>query len=168
MQLMIDIETLDTRVTAKVLSIGYCLFKKTGLYASHVWKLNIDEQDDRTVSQSTLDFWLSQSDEARNALLAVKTTPLETIRREIKSMLSFFNVSAVWTNGPDFDTAILNSLFGEQLWPFYINRCFRTLRDLCPKKFEEPRTGLHSAKDDAVYQARAAIFYQAELGYIKD
>ena len=61
---MLDFETLDTAVTATILSVGIVKFDPngTGILDEYYAKVNIDEQTayNRTISDSTLAWWSKQ------------------------------------------------------------------------------------------------------------
>ena len=159
---MVDIETMDTAPTAVVLSIGLVLFDpyepETPTHDFY-WVVDTEEQDvgGRTRSESTALWWAEQSPEART-VLAATGLPVDQVLKQLFSYMRSDEVEHIWANGPDFDCVILADLArGHGAWPFWKNRCYRTIKNLAlPKTYIKPeRAGTHhNALDDAVYQAR--------------
>lgn len=164
---MIDLETLDTAPTAVILSIGACAFdpQRGDIGSVCHLKLEIDSQIrlGRTISGRTVDWWMNQSVEARDALFSEEA---QKARRPVKQALVEFSSwlgkpDGVWGNGADFDLVLLGNLYDSfglvRPWSFSKNRCFRTLKNLFGN--EPPaREGVHhDALDDAMYQAKWAI-----------
>jgi|LSQX01.1.fsa_nt_gb exodeoxyribonuclease VIII len=158
---MVDLETLDTATSAIVLTVGIVAFdpKTFATLERHHFVLQLAPQEarGRTKSQDTMKWWAQQSEEARTAAFGGARTPIETALDEIAEVL--FNTAGVWGNGASFDNAILADLyrsFGrQQPWPFYLDRCFRTIRSAANDFDEPPREGIHhNAMHDAVHQVR--------------
>lgn len=157
-----DIESLDTKLSAIVVSIGAIWYDPNTdeLGDQYYNVLNIAEQRDvgRSDSPETITWWAQQSPEAR-AVLEAPHIPVQIVLKQLGDFM--FGVQGVWGNGVDFDNAIIGDLyrsFGVRApWSFSKNRCFRTIKNLpLPKTFVEPvREGTHhNALDDAIYQAR--------------
>lgn len=141
MELMFDIETLDTQPTAVVLSLGAILFNPDGTIVDRFYRaLDIQAQLNagRTVSQDTLLWWSQQSSNARDEAFS-------PVRKTVPSVLGEFycfvgnsphdnNVTKFWCNGPAFDGIILESLARDfnHLIPWRYNqlRDQRTLVDM--------------------------------------
>lgn len=167
----IDLETLDTKPSALVLSCGlvafdpeagYIVDRRYVRFSQHA--LDAQMSIKRTMSPATVRWWAAQSDDARRVLTdddlnVYHLLPgLECIRGLFQ--LHAPSLEGVWGNGSDFDNAILGSLFQDagdrQPWSYGRNRCLRTLKNLSlPKTFIKPeRVGTHHhALDDAEYQA---------------
>lgn len=139
MEIMFDIETLDTKPTAVVLSLGAVMFERDGTVVDRFYRvLSIQEQIDagRTVSESTLLWWLGQDHNA----IAEAFAP---VRRPVASALGEFygwakekpvaSITKFWANGPNFDGTILEDLarnFGALVpWGYNQLRDQRTLVD---------------------------------------
>lgn len=166
---MIDLETLDTVPSAVVLSIGAVLFDPNSSYIGETFyaKLEVETQVNagRTKSPQTLEWWAKQSDQARLEAFGMEGKQptdevLSSLRQYINRAISEHELAGVWGNGSDFDNVIVADLYrsfgASNAWPFWMNRCFRTLKDLRkPMTFIKPqRRGTHhNALDDAVYQA---------------
>lgn len=170
---MIDLETLDTVATSKVLSIGLCFFNKK-IEASYCFYPTLVDQLNRTMSEDTLLWWLSQNEEARFNITNGAHQPLKEVMQQIRDLvISNRPINMVWGNGSDFDNAIIQSLFRDAAievpWQFWYNRCFRTIKDIA-KSFKievtVERTGAHSAMQDAIYQAKVVMELQQRLARI--
>lgn len=165
---MVDLETLDTKPTAIILSIGACLVNWDKGEPTDPFYVIIDPascaEAGLTTSSSTQAWWDKQSAEARK----VFTDPnvhLITALAQFSTYLNRFNRSKVrlWGNGSDFDNTIIANAYGalglDAPWKFYNNRCFRTVRKVMGGQFEEPtRAGTyHNALDDAKHQTRVLL-----------
>ena len=157
---MIDFETLSTNPNAAVLSLGAVILTSAGLTGEEFY-VNIDGQDcinlGLHVSQSTVDWWATQSQEAKDAL--------EVDKKPLLEAMTLFNTwvkkaggSHVWGNGADFDNPILKSCY-EAInadTPFipYNGRCYRTIKSIPGMPKMSKRIGTHhNALDDAKSQA---------------
>ena len=166
---MLDIETLDTAPTAVVLSIGAVLFDphtgETGLtfYANLAHTLDAQQRLGRTISGSTIAWWMGQSEEAR-AVFTPKIPNEQPLPRILERLEPMLSSRQVWGNGSDFDNVIMGSLYRSiehpVPWRYSDNRCFRTLRALAKDRgfaseIDLPREGIHhNALDDALHQVK--------------
>lgn len=162
--LMIDIETMDTKHSAVVLSIGAVFFdtqtKKLGpeFYST----LHIQPQLDlgRTVSGDTLHWWMQQDNRAR--VSSTQLTPRPN-RDTIEDFIEFVTRTASqgalpWGNGSCFDISIIESLLKsyEALvpWKFWNIQDLRTFnRFIAGGEKHKPPTDAHNALADAKAQA---------------
>lgn len=174
---MVDLETLGRRAGCKVLSIGAVVFGPKGLGAEFYMEVQRDHQPNLHEDQDTVDWWAKQSPEARERLFSnVGKVPLKHALEAFNDWLEKLtdrdakgNLNAcVWGNGADFDNAILNVAYAEvcveaPAWPFWNNRCYRTLKGMKPS-VKLVRTGVyHNALDDAKSQAEHAVRLMTEL-----
>jgi len=120
---MIDIETLDTSPDAVVLSIGAVLFNAH----EHERWADIEADKDRhfhqalnctsqvsigrTISVSTVFWWLDRSKAAQSALLNRQRFQVADVLQELNRFV--YGVQNVWANGPSFDLTILRSLYKD-------------------------------------------------------
>ena len=174
----LDLETLDVTSTAVVLSIGAAAFNLDEI-DSHddftadrlfheTLKLQPQIDLDRTISASTLMWWMNQSKAAQSAISD------EAQQRGIEYALTSFNdfvqlhkANYIMGNGNMFDNAILRSLYSDfghrypvPFWADIDLRSFHVMSGL-PKQ-QMTRGVAHNAQDDAVHQAIAAqTYYQA-------
>lgn len=168
---MIDVETLSTRQSAVILSIGFCDFdSEEPVFSgeSQFYLLDVDDQlrHGRTVDFSTIKWWNSQSEAARREVF------LEGPRSKLVPVLmtlaaSCKNFDCVWSHGSNFDLAILENAaesYGINLNLFKRVRDTRTLahavslldRKLpAENRIKRVSSDLaHSAKEDAIAQAK--------------
>lgn len=165
-EVMVDLETLDTGPSAIILSIGAVKFdldKGTiddeGFYASISVDSNLAQG--RTMSESTLLFWLKQPKEAQVVFHEPKIH-LEDALNQFTEWLGHAKFR-MWGNGPAFDlvkVADAYRSFGwDHPWEFWNERCVRTYRSL-PGAEKVPKVApavAHHALHDAVAQAQHVI-----------
>jgi exodeoxyribonuclease VIII len=171
---MLDLETLGTKSGCVVLSIGAVLFDRpTGAISKEFYRV-IDIQSclaaGLTIDQSTWNWWLQQSDEARVILFDKKAQQLKNVLYDFDLFLSDITYKKqdikLWGNGSDFDQPILSTCYDKlgmtQPWIYYNNRCHRTFKNVHPEIKPEPSGIYHNALDDAKYQVKQhALVYQA-------
>lgn len=169
---MIDIETLDTSPSAVILSIGAVRFDVENLGAiGDSFHRHIDIESNlkygRTVSGSTILWWLDQDAMARKNITSAQTESLYAVLGQLGQFIK--PNDRVWGNGASFDNVILGDAYRRcdlpQPWRYWSDMCYRTLKNVykhVPKpKFEGVE---HDALDDARYQA---LHLQAIYQHIK-
>ncbi|WP_420911287.1 3'-5' exonuclease [Yersinia ruckeri] len=164
---MIDIETLDVKSTAVILSIAAVFFEPTSGDLGHEFYVSIStdiEQIGRTTSISTISWWLKQSDEARSAVTSTRGKSLVEALTDLSSFIEKYSVDEVqvWGNGKDFDCEILQNAYAwaglECPWHFRNTLDVRTIVALGISKGLDPKRTLefvgtkHNALDDAKFQ----------------
>ncbi len=157
---MIDLETLGLRQDAAFVSVGACMFDPdTGRIGEIFY--NVVDWDDalctRTVSGSTLKWWMQRSEAAKKAI-AVEGRPVSAVLRSLTSWFKLSNGVRVWSNGATFDISMLeNAYAGDEPWQFWNVRDVRTICDLAShlvsKKDIQLEGTQHNALDDAIHQA---------------
>jgi exodeoxyribonuclease VIII len=170
--IIVDLETLDIRPTAKILSIGAVKINSDTLkihspFYSNIHQNSYKDSKKFTQSESTLKFWADQSPEAK-AVLKVNQFELKDVLNAFSDYIG--EGSYVWGNGASFDNAILEwtySVYGiRQPWKYSHNMCYRTIKKMHPM-FELPFEGIqHYALDDAIHQARHLVCICKEKGLI--
>lgn len=161
--LMIDLETLDVKPSAVVVSIGAVWFDgKDRLGAEFYEVCDLDDQFryGRTMAPSTVKWWLQQSAEAREVFIKPPTKTSKVLADFVDFLGEGNKWAKVWGNGADFDNIILGGLYETygvaRPWSYGNNRCFRTLKNLY-QIIPPNRVGTHhNALDDAKYQAEWA------------
>lgn len=169
--LMIDLETMSSRHNAIVVSIGLTAFDKTGVEPSGLRVVVArDPQREymRDESADTMAWWQKQAPEARHVFEEPQAPVMEalvTVRGYIEAETDGPKAVEVWGNGADFDLPIITSLFQDFKiavpWKFYNHRCFRTLKNMMPKRYKiitgELKNPLkHDCLADARWQAEVA------------
>lgn len=162
--IMLDLETLDTKESAIVTAIGAVKFdpKTFEIIDTFHQKLKWIEQESagRTLSARTVLWWLQQSPEAVKAMLEGAVAPdvglknFDTWAWKGNQSLDAFGL---WGNGVDFDNVILASCYDSMKmarpWGYKQNRCFRTFKNEWPEVDMPARVGVHhNALDDALSQ----------------
>jgi len=177
---MIDIEALDRKPTAAILSIGACMFEPfKDLITSNAFYVCLDLQDvvsrGGTIGVPTLLWWLKQDQEIRDETFGGKT-PLRKGLRNLKEWFKTFQPERVWARGTTYDISILThgySCIGENPpWKYNEVRDSRICDDmfLSHIKFQEElfaqrsnRKLAHSALADAIHQAKEVKLYLQHL-----
>lgn len=167
--LMIDIETMSTRPDAALLAIGAVTFTVAdGVDHSNAREWLVDLGDSVAhggrMDPDTVLWWTQQSERARRGLVATRQLRESAALEGLAWMISGLPPKPwIWGNGADFDLVVIGSALDRHhmrpLWPFWQQRCLRTLRKLlphvpAPDRAEEEK---HSALRDAVHQAEHAV-----------
>ncbi len=157
---MIDLETLCVKHTAKVISIGAVEFNVNTGHLGREFYCAVDRhtQAERTESQSTLNWWAKQSQEAQDAAFnapdaGLLSSALNGLRRFIKPS------QVVWGNGSTFDISILEDAYNfASPWKFFnVNDVRTVVRMAKVIGIDRPpmKVGTsHNALDDAIHQAK--------------
>lgn len=159
---MIDLETLSTNPNAVILTVGgvkFDPFTKTEPSQGMYFRVDVDSQTElgRDVMQDTLDWWGKQDPKIMEEALGDHDRI--NLQQAIKTINKWcVGVDVFWCQGPLFDYAILQNLYGQLgvpvPWNYWQIRDSRTLFNLVPKDPNEVRTGLHNALEDCYFQAR--------------
>jgi hypothetical protein len=160
---MIDLETLDVLPTATILTIGAVKFDPVGRDVEEkscekfYVRVDVDSCDrlGATVSQSTLDWWAGQSQEAQNE--AFDPNNRISIEDAMTQLYKFcWGAKRVWSHGAGFDVIILEWYFrkiGKAIpWSCWEVRDTRTIFDLGINP-NRPPVLKHHALEDAWNQA---------------
>lgn len=176
--IMIDIETLGIKTDCIILSIGACFFDiNSGEILSTFYKIvDIDSQVKfRSISAVTIKFWINQNSDSVNKIFnSEEVLDLHLALNELTNFISQYKEEEipvyVWSNGADFDIAILShacyQLDLKIPWDYDCTRDVRTIVDLAyPHIIEDYYyyfEGIpHYALDDAINQAKyVSILYQ--------
>lgn len=163
---MVDLETLGTQPDAAIVSIGAAVFTaRSGILDTFYMVVDPETAvaDGATMDVSTILWWMQQSGEAK-AVFKEQKVPIRTALTCFSAWIGGFDVQGVWGNGAAFDNVILQSAYRnagmKAPWPFYKDRCYRTLRSMMdPLKEAAPgRSGVHHhALSDALHQAEHMV-----------
>lgn len=158
---MIDVETLDTRPSTVLLSIGAVRFD---IEKPHVlgdeFHVHIDIDSclaaGRTVSGSTILWWLDQDEQARRKITEAHRIKLHDALLQLSTFIK--DKDRVWGNGAAFDNAILSDAYRSagipQPWRYWGDMCYRTLKNLYRHVAKPDFEGVkHDALADAKNQA---------------
>lgn len=170
----IDLETLDTKPGATILSLGAVKFDPKSDSEPHselYIKIDIDEQDKlgRSVSDSTIEWWSKQDPAAmEEAFDPEGRLSVEEALRQVTKWCVGLDV--LWGQGYGFDMTILEDMYrsvGMPIpWNFWQVRDSRTLFAACNK---DPRkilgqNNLHNALADAYFQGKGIQLAYKEIG----
>jgi len=163
MHVMIDLETMGTRPNAPIIAIGAVTFDANATYDEFYVNIDLESavnDSHAVVDPKTVLWWMEQSGEARSALRGDKKKIL-TALYEFRDWLKPDKPEGVWGNGASFDNTILSETYRRMNltppWPFWADRCYRTMKNMYPQ-IEMDRSGVHhNALDDAKSQANHLI-----------
>lgn len=162
---MVDLETLSTRVDGVVLSIGAVTFSPWGTGYGRPFHESISASDSTRrgmrVDSSTFAWWLEQGATARQAIADKMSGDLpHSIATAVTRFATWLPVNPViWGFGSDVDVARLQGLFErcetKTPWHYRDVRCLRTLGALIdPMQVLRPSPQVaHDALADAKAQA---------------
>jgi len=169
----IDLETIDVKPQATVLSLGAVKFNPFSFDEPHsdlYFKISIEDQDSlgRTASDSTLEWWSKQDPAIMEE--AFDQTDAITVDQALARISKFaVGVDTFWGQGYGFDYTMLEDMFRSQKlpipWNFWQILDSRTLFRVCkqdPRK--QIQNDLHNALADAYYQSKAIQIAYKELG----
>lgn len=174
---MLDAETLSTRTSAAIISIGAVRFdinsgevSDNGFYSSV--SIDSNTESGRHISESTLLFWMAQGESAK----IVFNEPKVHLLQALNDLTTFIGDDDcfVWSCGAAFDIPMIESAyhgFGlEAPWKFFNARCYRTYKGLPgAPKMTKPATVKHHALHDAHAQAvhaceiHSALFLRSNM-----
>ena len=170
---MIDLETLDTKPSCQILSLGAVKFNALTNDEPHselYIKPDIDQQDKlgRTTSDSTIEWWSKQDPKAmEEAFSEAGRMDMDTMLDQLTKWL--VGVDTIWGHGYGFDITILEDLYRNCKrpipWQFWQVKDSRTLFSCCkvdPRKAMQ--SDLHNALADAYFQAKSVQVAYKELG----
>lgn len=164
--IMIDIETLGTKSTSAIVSIGAVEFNSDGIVRMFYQRVDIDDclKHGLTVDGPTVEWWMCQGDAAR-AVFDDPGIPLDAALVLLAQEFDWGD-KKVWCNGLNFDLPILDNAYAacgfRSPWAYYNGRDYRTLvkevysAGEVSKARVEPAVA-HNALEDAKAQALTLI-----------
>lgn len=171
MNIMLDLETLSTRMNAAILTIGAARFTEDRIEDYTFYRavtLDSNTRLGRHIDGGTVAWWMAQDDVVRAAAfadpsavdLAVALVEFATwFRGAATARTGEAEPVYLWGNGANFDVSILQSAYEATdmpvPWGFRDVRCMRTIRALAGAScIARPEVGhAHNALDDARAQA---------------
>ena len=173
-QIVIDLETGDTRSQAAILAIAAVAFDDKDYKLENISSMSRTVDLDSclrkgcTVGGNTIKWWLQQSEEAR-AQICGASVPLVEALSDFRNFM-IYHVSnieeyRIWCRGASFDFPILAHAFDlydtPKPWDFRSERDTRTEleffdRSSFPRQDDETA---HSALGDCMYEARCLMEY---------
>ena len=171
MDIMLDLETMGVGSNAAIIAIGAVSFDINGVNSQFYEKVNLESsvKCGGEIDPSTVMWWMSQSDDARNVFLDEgDSVDLSNALLRFSAWCVEENVENVWGCGSTFDNVIISNAFArcriEKPWPFWSDRCYRTVRDMFPNVPFERFGTHHNALDDARTQAIHLVKILNSLG----
>ena len=158
LNVMLDLETMGTRVGCAIASLGAVEFDPMTGEPGKEFYQTVDLESCQAaglhLDAGTVVWWLGQSEEARQALLK-DPRPLGQVLVDFRAWLP--TKSLLWGHGADFDPPILVECYRvmgfKQPWERRNVRDTRTV--LAQASMEMGKhEGLHHALEDAKYQAK--------------
>ena len=116
MEMMIDIETLDVKPTAVVLSVGAVAFERSGQIRDRFYRvLDVQKQTKlgRTVSFDTVQWWMDQEPDAQAEAFATVRQRVADVLTDLNAYCRKYDSNTYWALGPQFDYIILESLHDQ-------------------------------------------------------
>jgi hypothetical protein len=155
---MIDIETAGTNKDACILTVGAQIFDPfVSGYSeqSYYARIDIDSQPNRSIDQSTIDWWSQQPPGSLEEAIGGKDRkPLQQVLIELSRFI--FHCDHVWANGISFDMNILEDAYKSYKialpWKYYRVRDARTIYALYPGLEKLPAS--HNSLEDCQRQIR--------------
>jgi exodeoxyribonuclease VIII len=156
---MVDLETMGNKADAAIIAVSAVRFSTEHGTLSRFYRVVGLESSLRCggrVDASTIVWWMQQSNEARSAITEGERLDLAVVLQEFTAWMPE-ETTSVWGNGAAFDNVILRGAY-ERLglqppWPFWADRCYRTLKVLHPEVPFVRQGTHHHALHDAESQA---------------
>lgn len=174
---MVDLETWSAQPDALVISIGAAKYDPNGTGVIDSFEVHIDPEDAQRygfhIDARTVMWWMSYDrNDARKIFMEA---PKVDVGTALEGFWQWFkegdDVEGVWGNGAPFDNVILRTMHEkagvECPWPFWMDRCYRTVKSATSAPDMSTRHGTHhSALDDAISQALHHQEIVKALGYV--
>lgn len=167
-EIMLDLETMDTKPTAAIIAIGAVKFDPDRKLILDRFYSRVDPQScidaGLTVSGDTFLWWLKQSPEARAEFAGGKLPPVTLATQGFSAWVERGRAPVgnpkkpnVWGNGATFDNVILANVYSAlkttKPWGYTGDRCYRTVKALFPHIPVRDFGTAHRADHDAEKQA---------------
>lgn len=160
--IMVDIETLSLRPSARVLQVAAVAFNLSeGIVQERVWVLDQGQQPHRHTDINTVKFW-AETNCRRLITLVSGESRIEDVITGLNEMSQAYNPEGWWAHSPSFDLMILEDLFrtvkGQTPWTFRQMIDTRTLSYLTGVKVAKAKEAdQHDALADAKAQAEWVV-----------
>lgn len=169
--LMVDLETLDTKTSATILTLGAVRFDPYSSAPMKELYLRVDltSQDSLgcTVSDDSLNWWKQQDVSIMEEAFDPRNRiPIHEVINQFHALA--WNCDAFWSHGATFDLMILQNIYDRlgrtYPWNFWQMRDTRTLFDIGHDP-EMPQGSKHNALEDAKRQAIGVRNVYRKLNY---
>lgn len=168
MHLMVDVETLSTRIDAHVLSVGAVIFDPADSEGFHYdraeklveggLRIIIEpEPQGRHIDPGTVMWWLSQDNHSREALFNGEPFTLKAALQKLGFYVRAYEIEEFWSHGISFDLMILQHAY-DQLgiippWGYRTFRDTRTVFSLLKASSYDDLWPDNPAKHDPLWDA---------------
>lgn len=162
-EMMIDLETLSLNDNAVIASYGWTVFnQEEGMLWTGGRTVNVTDCLIRGahIDGDTVQWWRSQSGEAKADLMEAPIVGVEDMLDDISSNWDDHGCEKVWSHGSSFDIQILKWYFAQlgTPWTYKQIRDTRTLYDFEEAEYQRRETSItHSAKGDAIHQTERLL-----------
>lgn len=165
--IMLDLETMGLTPNSAIVAIGAVKFTATEILDTFYQTIDLDTTTG-DCDTSTIKWWLSQSQPARDELINAEASESEVLENFIKWIGD--DEPYMWGNSAAFDNVILGAVYHrngiEKPWKYRNDRCYRTINMLFPVE-DIAQVGIqHCAIDDAVYQTTKLIKICEKYGLV--
>ena len=174
--MMIDLETLDTSITASIISIGAVVFDPRSDTFDDEFKVNISAESNkrygRSVSERTMEWWSMQDSAAQMAAFGGPHVDFDQALRDFTVWINRQQPTCtrVWAKSPDFDCSILSHACQERgiIWPFkfWEARCVRTIMELAYPNGDFPFMTMDGPKHDSLADAKKQVLEVQHSFYV--
>lgn len=173
--LMLDLETMGNEPGSAIVEIGAVYFSRSGEIGERFQvRISLEDcmREGLTVNASTINWWLTQSEEARRRITECEFTRMvpTSLRQALEAFHLFYKPrTLVWSHAT-FDFVLLQAAYrklgGLSPMDYRCARDLRTLLDLARIDITKiPRVGTHhSAIDDCMFQVECCERAFTELG----
>lgn len=172
--IMVDLETMGTNPKAPIVAIGAVYFDpatgELGPDFYRVVSLKSEFQMGATPDAGAIEFWLTQSDAAREAITGKDQLHIVYALSQLTDFVTGYSSAVglsqlqLWGNGASFDPVILRSAYVRcsfpEFWKFWNDQDVRTIVALGRVIGFDPKRDLpfagerHHALADAIHQAQ--------------
>ena len=156
---MVDLETMSTDSNAAICSIGAVKFSiQEGVLDT--FYCTVDAADCKAnglhISADTVRWWSKQPREVLE-MLRKDNLPL---REALTKFSHWYGTKPLptWGCGAGFDNVIMDNAYKacgmNRPWTPWMDRCYRTMKEIIQMPFDERSGSYHNALDDAMYQTQ--------------
>ena len=158
-KIMLDLETMGTRPNSAIIAIGAVRFDNEAILDRFHTVIDLESclRAGLEVDGDTVNWWMKQSDAAR-AVFQTPGVELPQALTDFATWLLTVRTTEVWGDGAGFDNVLLTNAYQKcnylPPWPFYTDRCYRTVKAMNPDITSDGRIGVyHNSQDDTETQA---------------
>lgn len=158
-QVMLDLETMSTESNAAICSIGAVKFSiDEGIIDTFYCTVDASDckKNGLDISASTVQWWSRQPREVLEMLRKDNLPLVEALTKFSR----WYGTSPLptWGCGAGFDNVIMENAYKavnmKRPWTPWLDRCYRTMKEVIVVPFDEREGSYHNALDDALYQTK--------------